>query len=234
MGQIITALFDSRSAAEAVQNELRYLGIVKDQDDSTSYRTNRGYVYDQSDSRYRAGTYSSDSDRRIWGDAGWDDDDYRVPDEDRHLYEEGVHRGKTLLTVTVDDEMADRAREIIDRSNAHDIDAESTSWRNEGWTSPSTTAAGTAAGATAGSYYTRDTSATSSRYRSYRRDAGNGPGETSYKASGYANEAIGNVKQAVGSVTGSESLRQSGVAQERKGEHQEREAERRGDQGNEF
>lgn len=233
MGQKITAMFESRTEAEAVQNELRSLGILKDDNDTAS---NRGHVYDKTHSSYRAGTYSDHNDRGFWSDAGWDDDDdYRMPDEDRHVYEEGVHRGNTLLTVTVDDEMADRAREVIERSNAFDVDAESSSWRSQGWSAPATAAATAgAAGAATGGYYTRDTQTSSTRYRSYRRDAGNGPGETSYRASGVANETIGNVKQGIGNVTGNESLRQSGLEQERKGEAQHREGDRRGDRGNEF
>lgn len=233
MSQVITAMFDSRAEAEQVQNELRSLGIIKD-DAGTGAR--RGGLYDKSHASYRAGAYSSESDRGMWADAGWDDDDYRLPDEDRHAYEEGVHRGHTLLTVTVDDETAARAREVIGRSNATDIDTKSSSWKSEGWRSP---AAGAVASAgTTGSadrYYSRDTSDSSERYRSYsRNDVGNGPGETSYKASGYANEVAGNVKQAVGNLTGNESLRQAGEAQERKGEDQRAEGERRGDQGNEL
>lgn len=231
MGQVITALFENRSEAEAVQNELRSLGIVKDENTGAS----RGSVYDSSHQNYRAGSYSGStgdsSDRGFWGDRGWDDDDYRIPDADRHEYEEGVHRGNTLLTVTVDDEMCDRARDIIEKSNAHDVDTESSNWRNEGWRAPATVAAGS----TTDRYYTRNRNYTGTKSRSYSRgDVGNGPGETSYKASGYANEALGNVKQGIGNVTGNESLRQSGLNQERKGEQQQREGERRGDRGNEF
>lgn len=179
MGQKITAMFQSRSEAEAVQNELRSLGIVKDDDDTAGGgRSNRGHVYDKSHSSYREGTYSDHNDRGFWSDAGWDDDDdYYMPDEDRHVYEEGVHRGNTLLTVTVDDEMAQRAREVIERSNAFDVDAEASSWRSQGWNAPATAAATSGAASAGNRYYTRDTETSSTRYRSYRRDtAGNGPG----------------------------------------------------------
>lgn len=47
---------------------------------------------------------------------------------------------------------------------------------------------------------------------------GTGAGST---AAGLANEAIGNVKQGLGNLTGSESLRESGMAQERRGEAQQ-------------
>lgn len=45
-------------------------------------------------------------------------------------------------------------------------------------------------------------------------------GSTKDKIKGYANEAAGNVKQAVGKIVGSEKLQADGVLQERKGEAQ--------------
>ena len=44
---------------------------------------------------------------------------------------------------------------------------------------------------------------------------------TTDKIKGMANEAMGNVKQGVGKVTGSEKLRAEGLAQEAKGEAQQ-------------
>ena len=46
-------------------------------------------------------------------------------------------------------------------------------------------------------------------------------GSTSDKAAGLANEAIGNVKQGIGKVVGSEKLQAEGKAQEIKGEGQQ-------------
>ncbi|KQT41968.1 hypothetical protein ASG43_16920 [Aureimonas sp. Leaf454] len=46
-------------------------------------------------------------------------------------------------------------------------------------------------------------------------------GSTSDKISGMANEAVGNVKQAVGKAVGNERLQAEGVAQELKGEGQQ-------------
>jgi uncharacterized protein YjbJ (UPF0337 family) len=43
---------------------------------------------------------------------------------------------------------------------------------------------------------------------------------TSDKAKGLANEAVGNIKQGVGKVTGNDKLRAEGVIQEKKGEVQ--------------
>jgi len=46
-------------------------------------------------------------------------------------------------------------------------------------------------------------------------------GSTSDKISGMANEAVGKVKQGVGSATGNDKLRAEGAAQEVKGEVQQ-------------
>ena len=43
---------------------------------------------------------------------------------------------------------------------------------------------------------------------------------TSDKVKGVANEAVGNIKQGVGNVTGNDKLRVEGVVQEKKGELQ--------------
>jgi uncharacterized protein YjbJ (UPF0337 family) len=46
-------------------------------------------------------------------------------------------------------------------------------------------------------------------------------GSTTDKIKGLANEAAGNVKQAVGKATGNDRLQAEGIAQERKGEAQQ-------------
>lgn len=48
-----------------------------------------------------------------------------------------------------------------------------------------------------------------------------GTGSVGDKVAGLANEAVGNTKQGIGSVTGSENLRDDGLAQERRGESQQ-------------
>lgn len=46
-------------------------------------------------------------------------------------------------------------------------------------------------------------------------------GSMSDKAKGYANEAVGNIKQGVGKAVGNDRLRAEGLAQEAKGEGQQ-------------
>ncbi|MDP3551184.1 MAG: CsbD family protein [Novosphingobium sp.] len=53
-------------------------------------------------------------------------------------------------------------------------------------------------------------------------------GEMTDKAKGLANEAAGNIKQAVGKATSNEKLQAEGIAQERKGEAQQVEGKVKG------
>ena len=131
MSQVITAYYDSRAEAERVQQELTSLGIL-DQD----HGGNRHRVYHADSESYRAGTYSDDTDRGFWDRLTDDEDNRLLPDRDRHAYEEGVHRGGAVLTVTVDDQMCDRACAIIRRSGAEDIDTQAAKWEHSGWARP--------------------------------------------------------------------------------------------------
>ena len=131
MSQVITAYYDSRAEAERVQQELTGLGI-RDQD----HGGNRHRVYHSDSASYRPGSYSDDTDRGFW-DRLTDDDDHRLlPDRDRHAYEEGVHRGGAVLTVTADDQMCERACAVIRQSGAEDIETQAAKWEHSGWARP--------------------------------------------------------------------------------------------------
>jgi uncharacterized protein (TIGR02271 family) len=57
-----------------------------------------------------------------------------VPEEDAHVYSEGVRRGGSLLSVQVDDEQeANRAADIMNRNNVVDIDRRGEQYRQAGW-----------------------------------------------------------------------------------------------------
>ncbi|MES2355732.1 MAG: YsnF/AvaK domain-containing protein [Pseudomonadota bacterium] len=57
-----------------------------------------------------------------------------VPENEAQYYAEGVRRGGTLITVTADDDdMADRAAEIMRMHGALDIDERAEDWRASGW-----------------------------------------------------------------------------------------------------
>lgn len=57
-----------------------------------------------------------------------------VPEEEAHLYAEGVRRGGTLVTVATDDASVDTVTAILNRHGAIDIDRRAAEWRGRGWT----------------------------------------------------------------------------------------------------
>jgi uncharacterized protein (TIGR02271 family) len=59
-----------------------------------------------------------------------------LPDEDRHVYEEGVRRGGVLLTADVDEDEVDQAVRALETANTVDIDERASQWRSEGWAPP--------------------------------------------------------------------------------------------------
>ncbi len=56
-----------------------------------------------------------------------------VPEEEAHVYAEGVRRGGTLVAVKSSDEDADKAADIMSRHNPVDIDRRSTMYRENDW-----------------------------------------------------------------------------------------------------
>jgi uncharacterized protein (TIGR02271 family) len=71
-----------------------------------------------------------------------------VPEEEAEYYSEGVRRGGTLVSVRVEDNLAERAADIMNRHHAIDIDQRAATWRSSGWT-PRATAVTGATSATA-------------------------------------------------------------------------------------
>jgi uncharacterized membrane protein len=60
--------------------------------------------------------------------------DMGVPGHEAKYYEEAIRRGGTLILVRArEEEMADRARSLLDRHGALDVEATAADWRQEGW-----------------------------------------------------------------------------------------------------
>lgn len=57
-----------------------------------------------------------------------------VPEKQAQLYAEGVRRGGSLVSLTVDDAKADEAERILSSHNPVDIDERASGWRDAGWT----------------------------------------------------------------------------------------------------
>ena len=63
--------------------------------------------------------------------------DFFLPEDDRHLYAEGLRRGGVAVSVETDTAAYDRVLEILDRDGAVDMEERSAGWREEGWAGPS-------------------------------------------------------------------------------------------------
>ena len=59
---------------------------------------------------------------------------HAVPNEDAHLYAEGLGRGHSILVVQVTASEHDDAMKVLERCNPIDIDDHAAQWRNSGWT----------------------------------------------------------------------------------------------------
>jgi len=56
-----------------------------------------------------------------------------VPEEDSHIYAEGVRRGGSLVIARLSDDDVDRGLEIMSSHRPVDIDERGSRWRQEGW-----------------------------------------------------------------------------------------------------
>jgi uncharacterized protein (TIGR02271 family) len=119
MSRTVTALFDSRSDAEAAKQRLQQSRIDAD----------NIAIHDKSSSGFNENSYSSSSDPGMWASIK----NAFLPDEDRHTYEEGVRRGGVLLTADVDETCVDDAVRILEESSTVDIEDRSQQWRSSGW-----------------------------------------------------------------------------------------------------
>ncbi|WP_267397763.1 MULTISPECIES: DUF2382 domain-containing protein [unclassified Sphingomonas] len=143
MSSTITAMFDSRSDAEAAKERLK--SAIVDAD--------HVHIHDKSSSGYREQGYSTHEDRGVWDSIK----NAFLPDEDRHTYEEGLRRGGVLLTADVDDDRIDEAVRVLEDAGSIDVDDRSSQWRSSGWDySAPATGAGTAAAAGVGALKSAD------------------------------------------------------------------------------
>jgi uncharacterized protein (TIGR02271 family) len=134
----LTAMYDTRGAAESARDDLVALGI------SSVDITIRG-----TESGSSAGSTSSAAreSEGLWGSLA----DALFPEEDSYTYAEGVRRGGYLLSVRVPDGLEDQATEVLERYEPIDMDERAESWRQSGWAAYQASGTG-AAGATTAAY----------------------------------------------------------------------------------
>jgi uncharacterized membrane protein len=59
--------------------------------------------------------------------------DAGLSEDEAHAYAEGIRRGGTMVTVRVDESLADPALDILDDEGTVNMDRRTAQWRNEGW-----------------------------------------------------------------------------------------------------
>jgi len=108
----ITAMYDTRGAAETARDQLAALGISEH---AIAIRSTE------------SGEAAPREEKGFWSSLFF-------PDEDRSVYEEGLKRGGYLLTVQVPAGMEDEASDVLERSDPIDLDERAETWRSSGWT----------------------------------------------------------------------------------------------------
>ncbi len=130
--QTITAFFDTRSHAEQAALALKQAGLPA-ADVSVSPETalddlgaNGGYA--GATGPKKTGFWASLEE--MFGDS-----------DDHGTYTEGLRRGGTMLTAHVDDANTDKAITMLEQHGAVDLEEREGTWRSEGWSGGSTSAA---------------------------------------------------------------------------------------------
>ena len=59
--------------------------------------------------------------------------EFFMPDEDRHMYAEGLRRGGIAVSVQTDSAAYQSVLDILDRDGAVDMEERAAGWRDEGW-----------------------------------------------------------------------------------------------------
>ncbi len=120
--QILTAIFDQRAHATDATAKLLDAGIPRS--------AIRLFPENDSDVTTSTSTYDYRKDEKgFWASLG----DLFMPDEDRAAYAEGMNRGGSTVSVTVDDTQSDEVADILDEHGSIDLDERETTWRSEGW-----------------------------------------------------------------------------------------------------
>ena len=135
----ITALFDTRAAAEKAKADVLAAGLSADAVTITEGQT------------AGATGAAAKQDEGFWGSLK----NLFAPEEDRYAYAEGLRRGGFLLTAYTSEADYGRMIDIIDKDGAVDMHERESAWRSAGWkgyqgSSVAATGTGTSTAATSG------------------------------------------------------------------------------------
>lgn len=129
MQQTITAMFDTRSEAEAAINKLGQAGVP---------RTNMR-LSPESQSTYSSANRTSYDYQKDEGGFWASLKDLFLPEEDRYAYTEGMSRGGTMLIVSADEAQAAGILDVLESAGAVHLDEREAEWRKQGWSGYSAT-----------------------------------------------------------------------------------------------
>ena len=129
MPRTLTALYATRAAAEATRDRLVNAGLSSSEID----------IQDQG--TYGSGTATEHKGGMLAGLKGM-----FGAHEDHHAYAEGLSRGHVLLSATVKDAEVDQAIDILEGSDAVDLEGSQAEWRQSGWTGASAAPVGATGG----------------------------------------------------------------------------------------
>ncbi|SDE27355.1 conserved domain-containing protein [Paracoccus isoporae] len=130
-GRTLSAMFDNRNEAERAAAALREIGATD------------VVMHGENNPGYGEVRHEENESRGFFDALG----DFFFPDEDRAAYAEGLSRGGYLVAATnVPDDLAEPAREILEREGSVDLDQRENEWRDDGWDQTAYVGAGAAAG----------------------------------------------------------------------------------------
>lgn len=150
MTKTVVALYDSVSDAETVSTELSSAGFTDTEVvDNSSSGTDRAAwsgneVTDSSLAAGAPGIVGTPLGAMAGSDASSTSSAVSegimgrlrragVPEDDSHVYAEGVRRGGSLVIARLADDNVDRGLEIMSNYRPVDIDERGSQWRTEGW-----------------------------------------------------------------------------------------------------
>lgn len=132
MENTVIGVYDSYTQADAAVNELISAGFSRDAvqlqpETQTGASSQQGVGTAVRDEGTSIGSSIANFFRSMFG--------MEEQREDRDIYAEAVRRGSHVVTVDApNDEMRDRAVEILNRHDPVDIDERTMQWRSQGWT----------------------------------------------------------------------------------------------------
>ena len=116
----IVAMFEDRAEADAARDALEAAGGIE---------RSRIQIMDSSGMAAETRSYDVQRDEGLWAAIK----SFFMPDEDAHVYAEGVRRGHAMLVVQAGKVEKESILSILDSLNPIDVETSASEWREGGW-----------------------------------------------------------------------------------------------------